>query len=92
MPDTATDARRLGETVTSRFNETVDQVSSAAADASAALRQQGARLASNAQDLYEELEGDDAAAKLRNVVSDYPIASLLVAGAAGFLIARFLRD
>jgi ElaB/YqjD/DUF883 family membrane-anchored ribosome-binding protein len=106
MPDTS-DLRRTGETVKarvseavgtasetvkSRVNDAVDQASRVAADATDTVRQQGARLAENAQEFYDDIEGDTAGDKLRTLITDYPVAALLVAGAAGYLIGRALHD
>jgi hypothetical protein len=106
MPDTS-DLRRTAEsvktrvtdavgqasdTVKARVGDTVDQVTRSAADATDAVRQQGARLAENAQEFYDDIEGDTAGEKLRSLIADYPVAALLIAGAAGYLIGRALHD
>jgi hypothetical protein len=83
---------QASDTVKARVNDTVDQVSRSAADATDAMRQQGARLAENAQGFYDDIEGDTAGEKLRSLIADYPVAALLIAGAAGYLIARTLHD
>src|SRR5258706_12621675 len=80
------------ETVKAQVAGAADQVSRAAADATDTVRQQGARLAENAQDFYDDIEGDTAGDKLRTLITDYPVAALLVAGAAGYLIGRALHD
>ena len=85
------DIRRAGEAVRSKLDETVDQAGRAASDTAEALRARGSALAGRARDVYDDLEGDDPGAKLRAVIGDYPLASLAVAGAIGFLLARFLR-
>jgi hypothetical protein len=81
-----------GDTVRAHVNDTVDQVSRAAADATDAMRQHGARMAENAQAFYDDIEGDTPGDKLRSLVADYPVAALLIAGAAGYLIGRVLHD
>jgi ElaB/YqjD/DUF883 family membrane-anchored ribosome-binding protein len=106
MPDTS-DLRRTGETVKARVSEAigtagetvktrvsdaVDQASRVATDATDTLRQQGARIAGGAQELYDEIEGDTPGDKLRSLIADYPVASLLIAAAAGYLVGRALHD
>jgi hypothetical protein len=106
MPDTS-DLRRTGETVKarvseavgaagetvkSRVNDAVDQASRVAADATDSVRQQGAQIAGRAQEFYDEIEGDTPGDKLRSLVTDYPVASLLIAVAAGYLVGRALHD
>lgn len=106
MPDTS-DLRRTGEavkarvteavgtageTVKARVEEVVDQASKVATDASDTVRKQGARLAETAQDYYDDIKGETPGEKLRSIVADYPVASLLVAVAAGYLVARALHD
>ncbi len=85
------DVRRVGETLKAKVDETVDQASRVASETTEALRQRGSELAERAQGFYDDLEGDDPGAKLRTIVTDYPLASLAVAAAAGFLLARYLR-
>src|SRR4051812_1745562 len=102
MPDTS-DLRRtaesvktrvadVGETVKAQVAGAADQVTRAAAGATDQVREQGARLAENAQEFYDDLAGDTAGDKLRSLITDYPVAALLVAGAAGYLIGRALHD
>ena len=106
MPDTS-ELRRTGEavkarvseavgaaseTVKARVNDAVDQVGKVAGDASETVRQQGARLAESAQGFYDDIEGDTPGDKLRSIIADYPVASLLIAAAAGYLVGRALHD
>lgn len=106
MPDTS-DLRRTGETVKARVSEAVgtagetvkarvgeavDQAGKVATEATETVRKQGARLAETAQDLYEEIEGETPGDKLRSIIADYPVASLLIAVAAGYLVGRALHD
>lgn len=106
MPDTS-DLRRTGEAVKARVTEAVgtageavkahvgdavDQAKTVASDTTEQLRQQGARLAESAQGLYDDLEGDTPGDKLRSLIADYPVASLLLAAAAGYLVGRALHD
>ena len=106
MPDTS-DMRRTADTVKARVSDavgsasdtvkarvsdTVDQVSRSAADATDAMRQHGARQAESAQEFYDDIEGDNPGDKLRSLIADYPVAALLIAGAAGYLIGRTLSD
>jgi ElaB/YqjD/DUF883 family membrane-anchored ribosome-binding protein len=86
-----TDIRGVGEKLKSQFDQTIDQATSAASSAADAVRSQTNRLAGTAQEFYDELEGDNAGAKLRAVIADYPLCSLAVAAAAGFLLAQMLR-
>ncbi len=85
------DIRGVGEKLKSQFDQTVDQAANAASSAAEAVRARTNRLADRAQDFYGELAGDDPAAKLRAVIADYPLCSLAVAAAAGFLVARVMR-
>ena len=100
---TTSDIRRVGDTLKSQVGDTIDQMTSAAtsaldraadvaSSAGDTVRAQADRLAGGAQEFYDELEGDTAGAKLRGIVAEYPMASLLVAVAAGFLVGRALRD
>jgi hypothetical protein len=83
---------QASETVKARVGDTVDQVTRSAADATDAVRQHGARFAENAQEFYDDIDGDTAGEKLRSLIADYPVAALLIAGAAGYLIGRALHD
>ncbi len=100
---TTADIRRVGDTLKSQVGDAIDHVSGAAtsaidhaADVASSAREtvraQAGRIAGSAQELYDELDGDSAGAKLRSIVAEYPMASLLVAVAAGFLVGRALRD
>ncbi len=89
------DVRQMGDRLKSQFDDAVDHASSAvsgaASAASDAVRTHTSRVAESAQDFYDELEGDNPGEKLRGVIAEYPLASIAVAGAAGFLLARWLR-
>ena len=87
-----TDIRGVGEKLKSQFDQTVDQATSAASSAADAVRARTSRLADTAQGFYDELEGDNPGAKLRAVIAEYPLCSLAVAAAIGFLAARVLRN
>jgi ElaB/YqjD/DUF883 family membrane-anchored ribosome-binding protein len=85
-------AARAGETVKSQLSGVVDQASGVASAAADAVRERSARVAESAQEFYDELEGDSPANKLRNIVSEYPFASLVAAAAIGFLLSRAFED
>lgn len=106
MPDTS-ELRRTGEAVKSRVseavgaasetvkshvNDAVDQASRMAGDATETLRQQGSQIADRAQNFYDDIEGETPGDKLRSIIADYPVASLLIAVAAGYLVGRALHD
>jgi hypothetical protein len=86
------DMDRIGDTVKTQFGEAVDHVTTAASEATDALRERSSRLVGSAQELYEEFDSEAVAAKLRGAVSDYPLVALLVAAGAGYLLARMLHD
>lgn len=90
MPDTS-DIRRTTDALKSQFEGAVDNLSEAAADAGAAIRDAGARVADQTQSFYDELEGDAPADKLRNAIAEYPLASVLIAGAVGYLVSRLMN-
>jgi ElaB/YqjD/DUF883 family membrane-anchored ribosome-binding protein len=83
--------RRVGEQLKSQFDGAIDQVSSVASNATDAVRDRTSRLAGSAQEFYDELDGDTPGDKLRAAVATYPLSSLAIAAAAGFLLARWLR-
>jgi hypothetical protein len=93
---TTSDIRRVGETLKTQVGDAIDQaagvVSGAARDASEAVRGRASDLADRAQDFYDDLEGEDAGAKLRGVVAQYPLVSVAIAVVAGIMIGRALRD
>ena len=93
---TTSDIRRVGETLKTQVGDAVDQatgaISGAARDAGEALRVRASDLADRAQGFYDDLEGEDAGAKLRGVVAQYPLVSVAIAVVAGIMIGRALRD
>jgi hypothetical protein len=83
---------RVTDKVKTQFGDAVDQVTSAASEATDALRERSSRLVGSAQELYEDFDSEALANRLRGTVSDYPLVSLLVAAGAGYLLARMLHD